>query len=153
LKGDTAVTTGNRPDFPARRKWAAILAVIVLVLVAGGYGFYLVEEQHIRLDKYNELAAIGELKAGQIAQWRRERLDDAGVDAGSPFLRKAVEAWLKDSGNVVLRDEFLQRLKLEQRTQDVADALVLNVDGRAGPCKQTGGALGPLPKPWRRRAP
>ena len=124
------MTTGNRPDFPARRKWAAILAVIVLVLVAGGYGFYLVEEQHIRLDKYNELAAIGELKAGQIAQWRRERLDDAGVDAGSPFLRKAVEAWLKDSGNVVLRDEFLQRLKLEQRTQDVADALVLNVDGR-----------------------
>ena len=124
------MTTGNRSGLPARRKWAAVLAVIVLVLAAGGYGFYRVEAQHIRRDKYNELAAIGELKAGEIARWRQERLDDVLEDAESLFVVKAVEAWLKDSGNLALRDGFLQRLKLAQKTEAVADALLLGVDGR-----------------------
>jgi hypothetical protein len=70
------VTSENPPIFQAKRTWAAIFAVVVLGLMVGGYGLYREEAQYIRLDRYNELAAIGELKAGQIAQWREERLND-----------------------------------------------------------------------------
>ena len=85
------MTIGNRFDFGARRIWAVILFVIVLGVIASGYWFYRVSVQRIRLDKYNELAAIGKLKAGQIAQWRQERRDDASVNAGSPLFGKVVE--------------------------------------------------------------
>ncbi len=124
------MTTGNSRDFGARRTWSVILAVIALGLVAAGYGFYRVSAQRIRLDKYNELSAIGKLKAYQIAQWRQERLDDVIKDAENPFFRKAVEALLKDSGNLALRDESRNLLMLEQTRGGYCDALLLDVDGR-----------------------
>ena len=124
------MTTKNWLDFGARRIWAVLFAAIVVGVVAGGYGFYRVSGARIRLDKYNELAAIGELKAGQIVQWRQERLDDAIKNAESPLFRKAVAAWLKDSGNPALRGEFVERLKLEQRVKGYTDALLLDPDGR-----------------------
>ena len=111
--------------------WAPVSAMIVVGLVAGGYGFYRVEAQRIRLDKFHELAAIGELKTSQIAQWRQERLNNARNTAESPFFARSVAAWLKDSGNVVLRDEFRLRLNLELRTEDYADALLLDLDGHS----------------------
>ena len=106
------------------------MAVIVVGVVAGGYGFYRVSAQRIRLVKYNELAAIGELKAGQIAQWRQDKLNDAYRDVQSLFFRKSTEALLKDSGDLALRDDFIQRLKLEQKAQGYSDALLLDPDGR-----------------------
>lgn len=56
-----------------------LLAFISITLLVGltGYGYFL----HHRLitveEKRGELAAIADLKAGQIAQWRRERLANA----------------------------------------------------------------------------
>jgi PAS domain S-box-containing protein len=124
------MTGKRRPNLWSRRTLALLFALIALTLLVGGYGFYRFETQRIRLDKFNELSAIGELKAGQIARWREERLNDGMNTTESPFFVKSVEAWLKDSGNLALRDEFIERLKLEMRTSDYADALLLDPDGR-----------------------
>ncbi len=120
----------NRLDFGVRKTWAILFTVSVVAVVACGYGFYRVSAQRIYLDKYSELEAIGNLKVGEISQWRKERLADATKNMESPLFRKATAAWLKDSGNPVLRDEFVQRLRLEQRTQGYADALLLDLCGR-----------------------
>ena len=82
-------------DFNARKTWAVLLAVLVLVFAVGGYGSYRVSEQRIRAEKHNELAVIAALKSGQIAEWRQARLDDARMYAASPLFRRAVAAWLK----------------------------------------------------------
>ena len=124
------MATENRFDLGARRTWVPLFAVVVLGLVAGGYWLYRMEAQRIRHVKYQELAAIGDLKVGQIVQWRQTRLNNTTDTAEDPFFRKAAEAWLKDSGNVSLRDEFIRRLRLEQRLEDCSNALLLDLDGR-----------------------
>ncbi len=84
----------------------------------------------MRLAKYNELEAIGKLKVGEIAQWRQERLNDITKNMESPLFRKATANYLKDSADPALLAEFINRLRLEQRTQGYADALLLDLDGR-----------------------
>jgi PAS domain S-box-containing protein len=123
------MTPTNRLNSAARRTPALLLATVVLGLVAGGYWLYRSEAQRIRHGKYHELAAIGELKVGQIVQWREARLNKPANTAESQFFRRAVEAWLKDSGNVALRDEFIRRLRLELKSEDCSNALLLAPDG------------------------
>ena len=70
-------------------KWSLIglFGVAALAMAAGGYWLYRHETQAIRSEKQSELKAIAELKAGQIAAWRNERLADARVNS-----RRAVSA-------------------------------------------------------------
>ena len=56
-----------------------LLAFISITLLVGfaGYGYFLHHKLITVEEKRGELAAIADLKAGQIAQWRRERLANA----------------------------------------------------------------------------
>jgi PAS domain S-box-containing protein len=117
---------------PTPSKWGfgIVLAAIILAFLAGGYAYHRIETEHIRQEKHAELAAIGELKAGQIAQWRQERLADATQAARSPFFRQALAAWLADPETPDLREAWRQRLQLERKSYGYADALLLSVDGK-----------------------
>lgn len=113
-----------------RRPWVAVFSLAILGLVAGGYVYYHSEENHIRQDKYREIATIAELKAGQIDQWRKERLGDALRTARSPLFREAVVRWMRDPADTGLQSALLERLRLEQEAYGYADALLLDTDGR-----------------------
>ncbi|MDV7398451.1 hypothetical protein RZS08_44005, partial [Arthrospira platensis SPKY1] len=76
-----------------RRVWVAVFILLTAALLAGGYGYYQSEAERIRQEKYHDIAAIAELKASQIQQWRRERLANARRASGSPFFRRALETW------------------------------------------------------------
>ena len=54
-------------------KWSLIglFGVAALAMAAGGYWLYRHETQAIRSEKQSELKAIAELKANQIAAWRK----------------------------------------------------------------------------------
>ncbi len=52
-----------------------------------GYGYYRAETEGIRQEKYEDIA-IGELKARQVQQWRKEKLANAPrPGCGEPGLR------------------------------------------------------------------
>lgn len=95
LEGDAAVTSTYRPDFRRKPGWVLLFAGFSLVLVAAGYVFSRHDVQQVRLRAYDQLAAIGEMKADQIANWRQERLADTGKTARSPFFVRGVTAWLR----------------------------------------------------------
>ena len=42
------------------------------------YTYYRAETERIQQTKYEEIAAIGKLKARQISQWRQNQLEDVG---------------------------------------------------------------------------
>ncbi|MFZ1642950.1 MAG: GAF domain-containing protein [Candidatus Contendobacter sp.] len=115
---------------PRLRTWAALFALMALTLLAGGYGYYRGEAERIRQAKYQDIAAIGELKIGQIRQWRQQRLADARRSAAGPFFRRALAEWRKDPETPGLRADWRQRLKLEQEAYGYADVLLLDLDGR-----------------------
>jgi len=108
---------------------ATLFAVITLAILAGGYGYYRSETARIRHDRYLEIAAIAELKAGQIRHWRMERLADVRRSAESPFFRHALDEWRHSGFEPVRGSEWRQRLNL-QRTGGYDDALLLSPEGK-----------------------
>ena len=73
------------------KRYKYLLLFILIMLVAGlaGYGYFRNEKQHMIEESSKKLAAIAGMKAGEIAQWRKERLIDAeGVYANPMFARR-----------------------------------------------------------------
>jgi PAS domain S-box-containing protein len=70
----------NLPE-PTRRRaeWGLFLifALLSLGIVAGGAFYYRNYERHFRAEAESQLSAIAELKADELAQYRKERLGDA----------------------------------------------------------------------------
>jgi PAS domain S-box-containing protein len=71
----------NLPE-PTRRRaeWGLLLifAILSLGIVVGGAFYYRRYERHFRAEAGRQLAAIADLKADELAQYRKERLWDAG---------------------------------------------------------------------------
>jgi diguanylate cyclase (GGDEF)-like protein/PAS domain S-box-containing protein len=105
---------------PPRNNTPAYVPYLAFALLAGiiAAAGYLVFDRHrgeMKAAKYNELAAIADLKVGQIRSWLNERRGDAAILQSSPFLTEAVENWLlKD--NEAERQDLLSRLRI---TKDV----------------------------------
>jgi PAS domain S-box-containing protein len=64
----------------------------------------------IKQQRQNELAAIMELKIGQIVNWRRERLGNARVIFEDRFLAQRIKDYLEGRGGPELKEEILGRL-------------------------------------------
>ncbi len=72
----------NLPDPTERRaEWGLLLifATLSFGIVAGGAFYYRHYERQFRAAAERQLAAITELKAGELAQYREERLEDAAI--------------------------------------------------------------------------
>jgi PAS domain S-box-containing protein len=54
-------------------------AILALGMVVGGIFYYRNYEQHFRAEAEHQLSAIAELKVGELAEYRKERLGDAAV--------------------------------------------------------------------------
>jgi len=112
-------------------KWLLIglAAVAGVALTAGGYWFYHQEARTIRGDKYNELKAIAELKAGQIVAWRNERLANARLNS-SGIIRNDVLRWLKTPDDPALQAACQSRLQVFRETEGYQNMILATPDGR-----------------------
>lgn len=119
---------GRIGDFYSRTR-TAVFILATLLLLAGGYGYYRDEAEHIHQAKYHDIAAIGAMKVDQIQRWRQERLVSARRVVNSPFFRRALEAWRLNPDDPGLRADWLKRLRLEQEAYDYANVLLLDPAG------------------------
>ena len=64
-----------------RAEWGLMLifAILSLGIVVGGAFYYRQYERQFRAAAEHQLAAIAELKVGELAQYRKERMEDAAV--------------------------------------------------------------------------
>ncbi len=78
----------------------SISALFAAGMVWGAYRYYQAQSRAVESGIGGQLAAVAELKVGQFAAWRRERIDEAQLIAGNPLLRRAggsqreIETWL-----------------------------------------------------------
>ena len=119
-----------RRELPASRRWVAVFALVSMAIMAGGLAYYRYEQDYIRREKYQELAAIADLKIRQILDWRRERLGDAGTKVRSPFLRQAIADWLQDPRKPGLHLLLLEQFKIVQEGYAYENVLLVAPDGR-----------------------
>ncbi|MFZ1081884.1 MAG: hypothetical protein WAO19_08160, partial [Candidatus Kryptoniota bacterium] len=75
----------NQSATPMGRIWISFLILVSVALIIVGLSYYRVEKNRIRLEKYDGIASVAELKVRQIESWRSERLEDARVLAGTSF--------------------------------------------------------------------
>ena len=112
----------------SRRKLVWTFAALTLLLLAAGWWYYRAAATRHRQSKYEEIAAIGELKSGQIQQWRQGRLHDA-TRMDVSFVRKAVADFVpKPRGRA--RTELRELLKIERIVGGYADTLLFAQDGK-----------------------
>ncbi|HAH05216.1 MAG TPA: hypothetical protein DCM05_01625, partial [Elusimicrobia bacterium] len=111
------------------RDLAGIVAGAALVLALGGYLFYRHEARAIRAEKYAELKAIAELKAGSLAIWQQERLSDVRLNA-SGYIKQLVGQWLRSPGSASLKESLLARLREFRDLEGYQNMIVADPDGR-----------------------
>jgi PAS domain S-box-containing protein len=117
-------------DGPVRWPWILLFILASLVLLIGGYTYYQYEAERIRQEKYQELAAIGKLKADQIKEWRDERLRDLEAFGKAPFFKRGLQQWLRNRDDDVLQKELQRSLTLEKENHGYSDVVLLDTDGR-----------------------
>jgi PAS domain S-box-containing protein len=119
-----------KPTLPAdkalrRFEWFLPVVFLVLAFSIGTAGILFLRRQqlNIRQTIQNELAAIADLKARQIVNWRNERLDDARFFAKAFFVARDVQAFFSDASSETTRAEilnWLMQLKAGDRYGQVA---------------------------------
>ena len=123
-------------------RWLLItLALVVLALLAGGYWFYRAQRLELWRQAEEGLQATAQLKADQIATWRKERLADAAVLRDSPFFSEAVNRWLADP-QADLTEDILARFRGLHEHYGYSDAFLVDTDGEIR--LSLSGTLGPL---------
>jgi len=92
----TLVRTDRHNPIPV----ITLSALFAAGMVWGAYSYYQAQSRAVESGIGGQLAAVADLKVGQFAAWRRERIDEAQLIAGNPLLRQAggsaaeLETWL-----------------------------------------------------------
>ncbi len=114
---------------PVRPWFIAALGLALLVLLAGGLWFYHSQEHQLQQQANDELQAIADLKAGQIAAWRAEQLADAAVLAENPLFVDGVTRWMANP-QPEQSDEIRSTLQALQTHYHYYDAFLVDADGQ-----------------------
>jgi PAS domain S-box-containing protein len=96
-----------------RYGWRYLVIISLLVAAFGGGGLYYSSSnrQKNRRSAQRELAAIADLKVGQISSWLRERRGDAEVARYDTRISR----FLNDPANEIVRQELLSWMQLMQQ--------------------------------------
>jgi hypothetical protein len=117
----------NHRSFP----WMQICAFVFLTtsILAAGYIYFQSQKNIIINEKQNELAAIADLKAGEIVQWRNERLADAKIISQSASLTRQIESFFRAPKEIKCKQELLLWMKSLMVSQSYSDICLLDPQG------------------------
>lgn len=88
------------------------MAVLIGLIIAGAWIYYLREHDDVEQKARNELIAIADLKADEITNWRNERLGDGRFFARAPFVARDIQRLLANPDDPAIRAEILTWLDL-----------------------------------------
>jgi PAS domain S-box-containing protein len=107
--------------------------LIFLVLSAGiglsGYLYFQNAKEYIKKEKQDDLSAIADLKVNQIAEWRKERLDNAAVIFENPIMVSNIYNWLEKGRSAELRGKLLEWMSSLQKHYDHKSVILLDPKG------------------------
>jgi PAS domain S-box-containing protein len=102
LAGRPAGLSGGSPAIGSRTEFAFALIFVLLAagIVTVGYRYYRNYERNYYSEAERQLAAIADLKVGELVQYRKERLWDAGAFLNNDAFSVLVQRFLKDPEDV-----------------------------------------------------
>ena len=119
------------PQHKRTTRW--FLIIVFLLFIAGilvtGFFFYQSQQQHIKTDAKNNLAAIADLKVDQIDQWRNEQVNDAEIIFDDALFAKQVETYFKASNRAGRKQELLNTMETFQYHFKYESILLIDAKG------------------------
>ncbi len=130
MAGKPRPAAAAAPPWGARslRVLHAVTGLLLVALLLGGIRFWQAEKAGVERKARENLAAVSMLKSQQIADWRRERLADAGDITAGYFMSEAVGRWLArpQAGTA----DFMPRLRRLQERGRLADIRIVDGAGK-----------------------
>ena len=111
--------------------WLLLLVFILLSagIAAVGLSYYNAEKATHLEHQRSQLAAIADLKIGQIVAWRLERLGDASIIRQNTMVNAQVQEFLASGAAGLHRREILVWLDSLAQAYDYAEAVLVAPDG------------------------
>ena len=107
----------------------AFAAALVVVITVLGYLYFESRRAEIQQRISQELATIADLKVGQIAHWREERLADARVAMQTPFSARGAAAFFADPTSEARRAAVLEWFGALRRNSDYQQIALFDAQG------------------------
>ena len=111
--------------------FSVVLSVAVIAVVAGAYVYLRAYRSDFRTGAERSLSAVADLKAAEIAQWRRERVGDAEVLTHNDAFAGLVRVLLHDGSDVQARRRLRDWLESVRSRYGYEQAALLDVEGMA----------------------
>ena len=121
------------------RRWVAAYLMLLAVVVAGGLLFSQYMRDGVRQRAANEIAAIADLKAGQIRAWLDERLADARAAVESPFFSARARELLAHPEDAALREDLLAWMRSRMDNYGYRSVFLLDADAEPALSENPGG--------------
>jgi PAS domain S-box-containing protein len=93
-----------------KRQIFLLIAVLSVLIFSTGYYYYAYQKRSLKLNNYNQLKAIADLKEKQITDWVREKKAEADATSKSPYFLSGVEHWIANKGDTSLKRGLVERL-------------------------------------------
>jgi len=106
-----------------------IFFILVIAICSVGLFYYQSQKKEIKKDKQDELVAIADLKVGQIANWRKERLADAATIRENFLLAPHIRRFLHNPKETKGRKGLLTWLESFRETYQYDNILLINKEG------------------------
>ncbi len=129
-------------------RWVLLtLAAILLgaALFWALYVLYQARTEHYRHQAERELMAVTQLQAGSVADWRRQKMDEARALSDDTQLAQNIAAWLRGSSEAKVAP-IQERLRILQERAGYTMAYLVDGSGQLRLNGQ-GGLTGALPQP------
>jgi len=117
-----------RPPFP-RGPFSLILLLALGIVVAGGV-FFRHETARTRKATEDHLSSIADLKAAQIANWRRERIADAEMISRNPLNSLRIGPFLESRSPGDRGDDLRDWMESWRKTYKYHDVVLLDRNSR-----------------------
>ena len=103
---------------------------ITISAIIIGIIYYNYQKNRLLTEQQLELSSISYLKIKQITQWRLERINYGKFLGENSLLVRKFSEYLKNPGNLPLRNDILQSLKSLTENFDYKDALLVEKTGK-----------------------
>ena len=123
-----------KPKDTRGRLSSGLLILIFIVLAGGistaGHFFYSNYEENYRNQVEHQLTAIADLKAGELIQWRKERMGDAGLLFRNPAFSNTVQSYLENADDTVSKERLRSWLYHYLQFGQYEKLLLIDTDNR-----------------------
>jgi len=116
---------------------------MVIGIGVAGYLNYESGKKIIKEDIQDELSAIADLKIAQIVNWRKERISDAGMMAGSPVMISKIRKFMVSPGTPGLREEILSWMVASKKQNLDSSVSIADTEGVVRLSTENDDTLGP----------